>query len=380
MNFATVYQSRGLARVGRITLRGGLSFETPAFLPVATQAIVKSLDSSDMSVCGASMLLANTYHLVLRPGLDVIRESGRLHTFMNWSGGILTDSGGFQIMSLSRFVRLQEEGALFQSHIDGTRHQFTPENVIDAQLVLGSDAITCLDVCRGYPLSAGEAREALELTKRWAQRSRQRYQAQAAQQDFEPLLFGIIQGGFDLALRREAAQHLADHGFKAFAYGGLSVGEPKELTWAIAEAIGPLLPQAAPRYLMGVGDPLDFWEACGRGIDLMDCVLPTRNARNGQALTSVGKLYVKNKAMRRDFSPLDPNCNCLTCVRYTRAYLCHLFHAGELSLHRLLSLHNIVFMIRLSKIIREAIAEDRFNEAFVEFKNAYLGSVGHALY
>ena len=353
-----------------MTLSGGLSFETPAFMPVATQASVKALGVDDLLGAGSSMLLANTYHLVLRPGLETIRKAGGLHAFMNWEGrGILTDSGGFQVWSLAHLSRLSEEGVVFQSHIDGSAQKFTPESVIEAQLVLGADAITCLDVCRGWPLRNEEAREALEITLRWARRAKNRYEFI---EGHRPLLFGILQGGFDRALRLEALERMDEIGFDAFAWGGLSVGEPKELTWEMVEAVSSaLLKRSAPRYLMGVGDPLDFWEAATRGADLLDCVLPTRNARNGQALTSVGKFYIKNNAYRQDFSPLDPNCRCYTCANYTRAYLAHLYRSGELLLYRLLSLHNIAFMMRLGQAIQAAIREDRLEDAYREFRRNY---------
>ncbi|MBI2069237.1 MAG: tRNA guanosine(34) transglycosylase Tgt [Elusimicrobia bacterium] len=373
MKFEALKNSSGLARVGRVTLANGLSFKTPAFMPVATQASVKALGVDDLKAAHVRMLLSNTYHLVLRPGLAVIQRAGGLHRFMNWDGGILTDSGGFQVMSLNHLVRLSEEGASFRSHIDGQLWKFTPESVIEAQMILGSDAVTCLDVCSAYPVAADESRQALEMTLRWSERAKKRFDGfQAQGQGEDVMLFGIVQGGFDEVLRREAVQRMAGMGFEAFALGGLSVGEPKELTWAMTETICRFLQESsAPRYLMGVGDPLDFWEACRRGVDLMDCVLPTRNARNGQALTSLGKLYVKNRDFRDDNGPLDPECPCLTCRSHSRAYLAHLYHAGELLLYRLLSLHNIAFMIRLAEKIQQAIEADRLDAAFNEFRRNY---------
>ncbi|MBI4063644.1 MAG: tRNA guanosine(34) transglycosylase Tgt [Elusimicrobia bacterium] len=389
MKFEVLQNSPGLARIGRVTLASGVSFNTPMFMPVATQASVKALGLDDLDDAKASMLLANTYHLYLRPGLETIRAAGGLHSFMNWKGGILTDSGGFQVMSLSHLAKVEEGGVTFRSHIDGSAHKFTPENVIEAQMILGSDAITCLDVCTAYPVARDQAREALELTLRWASRSVGSWKLEvgrASEQNLHsllptssfqpPTLFGILQGGFEEDLRREAVERMAEMGFEAFAYGGLSVGEPKELTWEMTSLISSTLnfqlpTPNFPRYLMGVGDPLDFWEAVRCGVDLMDCVLPTRNARNGQALTSQGKFYVKNNAFRRDFSPLDPDCTCMTCRNYTRAYLAHLYHAEELLLYRLLSLHNIAFMIRLAGRIQEAIREDRFETAYREFKEQY---------
>lgn len=371
MKFQVLKRSAGLARVGKVTLAGGLEFETPMFLPVATQATVKALGTDDLTGSGTSMVLANTYHLVLRPGLETIRKAGGLHAFMNWEGrGILTDSGGFQVWSLAHLTRLSEEGVIFQSHIDGSAQKFTPENVIEAQFALGSDAITCLDVCKGWPLPAEEAREALEITLRWSARAKTRYEQLSGGE--RPLLFGILQGGFDRMLRLEALERMEEIGFEAYALGGLSVGEPKELTWEMTVAVSEALKgRPEPLYLMGVGDPIDFWEATRRGVDLMDCVLPTRNARNGQALTSVGKFYIKNSIYRRDFTPLDPNCSCLTCAQYTRAYLCHLYHSGELLLYRLLSLHNIAFMIQLSRSIQKAVWEDRLEETYQEFRRNY---------
>ncbi len=365
--------------MGKVTLKNGYSFMTPAFFPVATQATVKALSSEDLLEAHVPMILSNTYHLALRPGVEMLKARGGLHKFMNWDRGILTDSGGFQVMSLSRLVKIEDGGVAFRSHVDGSLHKFTPENVIEAQLAFGSDAITCLDICGKYPLEHSQARENLEITLKWAARARECFSLndlRLTTYDLRPLLFGILQGGFDLDLRREAIERMTGIGFEAFALGGLSVGEPKELTWEIAQATGETLSNLgfgqAPRYLMGVGDPMDFWEACLRGIDVMDCVLPTRNARNGQALTSVGKFYIKNTIYRDDEGQLDPNCDCLTCKNYSRSYLCHLYHTKELLLYRLLSLHNVRFLVRLSEVVQKAILEDNLEGAYNDFKTSYL--------
>ncbi|MEK6544107.1 MAG: tRNA guanosine(34) transglycosylase Tgt [Elusimicrobiota bacterium] len=375
MRFKLLKGTRGGPRLGEVTLANGLVYKTPVFMPVATQAAVKAVEGSDLAAMGVPMLLSNTYHLVLRPGLDLIKHAGGLHRFMNWPNGILTDSGGFQVMSLSRLAKIDSDGVRFQSHIDGSTHQFTPESVIEAQMILGSNAITCLDICKGYPHDPVAAERALATTIDWAGRSIKRYREMVDMGSGDkPALFAILQGGFDVALRRQAVTRMLELGFESFAYGGLSVGEPKELTWEMAAALGSALPETSPRYLMGVGDPHDIWEACRLGVDMFDCVLPTRNARNGQALTSKGKLYIKNNAMRRDLSALDPGCDCYTCKNFTRAYLCHLFHANEISMARLISLHNIAFLIRLTATIRKAIEEDIFNEEYARFKDSYLNS------
>ncbi|MFC1521494.1 tRNA guanosine(34) transglycosylase Tgt [Elusimicrobiota bacterium] len=389
MRFETLKKSdKSKARLGRITLSSGRSFETPVFMPVATQASVKTLDSSDLANHGVSMILSNTYHLFLRPGIDTIKDFGGLHKFMRWDGGILTDSGGFQVMSLSHLINIEEGGVIFRSHINGDKHLFTPENVIEHQFKLGSDAITCLDLCAGYPHARSKAKENLEVTLKWAKKSIKHHKKMldvgcwmldgkkektAESVLDQPRLFGIVQGGFERELRQDAVKRMLDFGFDALAFGGLSVDEPKELTWDMTNTLTENLAHVpnVPRYLMGVGDPLDFWDACSLGVDMMDCVLPTRNARNGQALTSIGKFYIKNRQYRTDESPIDPNCNCHTCKNYTRAYIAHLYHAGEILASRLLSIHNIAFMIELGDRIRNSILDGNFESEHSKFKEAY---------
>jgi queuine tRNA-ribosyltransferase len=330
---------------------------TPVFMPVGTLGTVKSLTPEDLQRAGAQIILGNTYHLYLRPGGEVIAPFGGLHRFMNWSGPILTDSGGFQIFSLAKLLQLSEEGATFQSHIDGSRHLLTPESAVDIQVTLDSDILMCLDQCIGYPAERATAKEALERTTRWAERCRVAWQATARP---EAALFGIVQGGMFPDLRRASAEALKALDFPGYALGGLSVGEPVELMLAVAESALPLLPDDRPRYIMGVGTPENLVELVARGADMFDCVLPTRNARNGQLFTSRGTLNISNARFRSDPAPVDPDCACDTCRGYSRAYLRHLYTARELLAYRLNSIHNIHYYNELMAQMRRAIAEDRF--------------------
>lgn len=354
------------ARVGRLTTAHGV-VDTPVFAPVGTQGAVKTLLSQDLEKMGAQLLLGNTYHLYLRPGLDVVQKAGGLHRFMSWNGAILTDSGGYQVFSMEQLRKISEEGVEFRSHIDGSLHFFSPEKAIEIQLGLESDILMCLDECPPYPCAEDRARQALELTTRWAKRCRDAFYKRKTLA--EPLLYGITQGSIYPELRRQSTAQLIDLDFPGYAIGGLCLGEPRSATFEMIERSTEWLPKERPRYLMGVGTPDDLWEAVGLGIDLFDCVLPTRNGRNGQLFTSQGRLNIKNAPFRDDFSPPDPQCDCDLCIRYTRAYLHHLFRAGELSALRLASLHNVAFLVKLMRKIRQSIAAG----TFLKEKKAFCG-------
>ncbi len=345
---------RGRARLGRLhTARGVV--ETPAFMPVGTHATVKALTPDEVAESGAQMILANAFHLYLRPGAELIARAGGLHAFMGWPGPILTDSGGYQVFSLSGIRTVDDEGVSFRSPIDGTSHRFTPERVVDIQRLLGSDIQMPLDVCLGYPHEPDQARSALEQTLRWAARAREHHAARGS-----GVLFGIVQGGVDRGLRAEAARRTAALDFPGFAVGGLSVGEPHDLTYALIDVVVAELPPAAPRYLMGVGGPPTVLEAMARGIDLFDCALPTRVARTGTIFTAAGRMNIRNARYRDDLSPPDPACPCRVCATTTRAYLRHLFHADEMLGPRLASYHNLSFLGRLLREAREALRQDRY--------------------
>jgi queuine tRNA-ribosyltransferase len=342
-----------LARTGRLQTSHG-EIDTPCFMPVGTQATVKALSPEDLKQCGAEIILGNTYHLYLRPGHRLIEEMGGLHKFMSWDRPILTDSGGFQVFSLAAFRKIEEDGAAFRSHLDGSSHRLTPELAIEIQEALGSDIMMCLDTCIPYPASEIEVTEATALTTRWAARCK------TAKRREELLLFGIIQGGMSQDLRRRSAEDLLEIGFDGYALGGLSVGEPKELLLEVVEATRPIIPRRYPVYLMGVGTPDDLVECVARGIDMFDCVMPTRNARNGMLFTSFGRIVIKNARFQRDQGPIDPECTCYTCMNYSRAYLRHLFMAKELLVYRLLSIHNLHYYLGLMKDMRSAIEKNRF--------------------
>ena len=347
------------ARCGRFQTGRG-EVRTPVFMPVGTLGSVKGLTPEELQAARAQIILGNTYHLYLRPGMEVIRPFGGLHRFMNWPGPILTDSGGFQVFSLAKLQKISEEGAAFQSHIDGSRHMLTPEIAIEIQIALDADIIMPLDWCIGYPAQRDDVRAALELTTRWAERCRKVWQAKARPQ---AALFGIVQGGMHDDLRRASAEALVDLDLPGYALGGLSVGEPAEIMLATAERALPLLPADRPRYIMGVGTPENLVELVARGADMFDCVLPTRNARNGQLITARGTLNISNARFREDARPADPDCRCYTCRHYARAYLRHLYMARELLAYRLNSIHNIHYYTHLMAGMRQAIREDRF-EAF----------------
>jgi len=351
--FTLLHTDPAGARLGVLQTPRGM-VRTPAFMPVGTNATVKSLTYDEVRELGAEIVLANTFHLYLRPGADVIARAGGLHRFMGWDGPVLTDSGGFQVFSLAKLRRLSEAGVVFRSPIDGSEHAWTPESVLEIQRALGSDIVMPLDVCLGYPAGDAEAEDALRLTTRWAQRSA------AVGVPESQMLFGIIQGGFSPALRGIAADRLVDLGFAGYAVGGLSVGEPRSLAYMLLEAVTARLPAHSPRYLMGVGGPPDLLEAIARGVDMFDCVLPTRVARTGTIFTRSGRVNVRNARYRDDAAPPDPDCRCGVCARYTRGYLRHLFHADEMLGPRLATYHNLAFLAALMNEAREAIGADRF--------------------
>jgi queuine tRNA-ribosyltransferase len=348
----------GPARRGRLTTPHGV-VETPAFMPVGTQGTVKSLSPDDVREAGAQILLGNTYHLLLRPGPDLVRELGGLHRFMAWDGPILTDSGGFQVFSLAKLRKLTEDGVEFRSPVDGATHFLSPERAVEIQCALGSDIMHPLDECLAYPATRAQTERSLALTLRWAQRSLVAHRAGADAQ----ALFGIVQGGFYPDLRARAVAETVALGFAGYAIGGMAVGEPKPMMRDLTEAVARALPADQPRYLMGVGKPEDLVESVARGVDMFDCVLPTRNARNGQCFTPDGPLTLKQARFTRDPAPLQEDCPCYACRRFSRAYLRHLFMADELLVYRLLSLHNLHFFLGLMAGMRAAIAADAF-EAF----------------
>ncbi len=334
-------------------------------MPVGTAGTVKGMTQGGLESLGAQMLLGNTYHLYLRPGHEVIRELGGLHRFMGWPHSILTDSGGFQVMSLKGLGRVTEDGVWFRSHLDGSSHFFSPERAVEIQLALGADIIMTLDELVEYPSSHEAVSRATKLTGRWARRSKDYFEEQRARGGAAPsgggsTLFAIVQGGTDRDLRRQSAEELLEIGFEGYAIGGLSVGEPKGEMRDVAEFAAGLLPQDRPRYLMGVGTPEDLVECVARGIDLFDCVMPTRNARNGCVFTSEGKVVIKNSRYARDPGPLDPACGCEVCARYSRSYLRHLFVAGEMLAGILATHHNLYFYLDTMRKIRQAIESGQF--------------------
>lgn len=341
------------ARLGKIHTPHGC-IETPAFIPVGTQATVKSLTPEELCGLGVQIVLANTYHLYLRPGHGVIGKLGGLHQFMHWDRPILTDSGGYQVFSLSKLREISDRGVTFQSHIDGSRHLLTPEKVIEIQETLGSDIMMCLDECTPYPATRTETRRSLELSIDWARRCKESRSTEGS------ALFGIVQGGMFKGLRAYGIEALTDIGFDGYALGGLSVGEPKEAMLDVAAFTLPLLPGPLPRYAMGVGAPEDLVELVSLGTDMFDCVMPTRNARNGQLFVNSGTLNICNARYREDELPVEVGCACYTCRHYSRAYLRHLFMAKELLAYRLNTIHNIYFFVTLMREMREAIRQGRF--------------------
>ena len=339
------------ARLGRLYTAHG-AVDTPAFMPVGTAGSVKAMPQSFLEELDAQLLLANTYHLFLRPGHEVIRELGGLHRFMGWPRALLTDSGGFQVFSMDSIRTVTEDGVTFRSHLDGSPQFLSPEKAIEIQVALGADLIMPLDECLPYPVTHEKARHSMDMTLRWATRCQESFRKSNSNRQ---ALFGIVQGATFPDLRRECAQRLVELDFPGYSIGGLAVGEPAALSYELTEATVPELPEDKPRYVMGVGYPLDLVEYVRRGVDLMDCVLPTRNARNGYLFTDSGVVHIRNAAYTRDPRPLDENCACAVCRRYSRAYLRHLFHAGEMLAAILATHHNLFFYLDLMRRIRAAL-------------------------
>ncbi|MBP7585377.1 MAG: tRNA guanosine(34) transglycosylase Tgt [Spirochaetes bacterium] len=356
------------ARAGTLELFHG-AVHTPFFMPVATAGAVKALALRDIGEIGFEMMLANTYHLYLRPGLDVLREAGGLHGFMNFDRPVLTDSGGFQVFSLADLCTVRGDGVEFRSHIDGSKHLFTPEKVLDIQKVIGSDVMMVLDQCTDYPVAEDEARAAVEKTIDWAGRAIRHYRENFDAE--EQALFGIVQGSVYPALREECARALVDMNFPGYAVGGLSVGEPKDLYRRITSLTVPLLPDEKPRYMMGVGSPAEILHAVAAGVDMFDCVMPTRIARNGTIFTSRGRITIKAAYFEKDFSPLDPDCGCYVCRNFTKAYLRHLYRAGEIAALIYNTHHNLAFMKRFMDDIRTSIVAGNFPEERARWEKVY---------
>jgi queuine tRNA-ribosyltransferase len=366
MTFELLAEEAG-ARRGRLRTAHGV-IDTPAFMPVGTQASVKALSPQEVREVGAQVLLGNTYHLALRPGADRIARLGGLHRFMGWDGAILTDSGGFQVFSLDHLVSVTDDGAAFRSHLDGSQWRFTPESVMAIQRQLASDIAMAFDQPVAWPATGTASEEALERTHQWAVRCLQ------AEPAAGQLRFGIVQGGFDEALRRQSADLLSRLPFDGYGIGGLSLGEPKALTYRLLAVQTGALPPARPRYLMGVGTPADLVEAIALGVDLFDCVLPTRIARNGSILTRAGRINLRNRRFIEDHGPLDEACDCYTCARFSRAYLRHLFMAGEILGHRLASIHNLRVLLRLVADIREGIGGGRLAAALASARDQWVSA------
>lgn len=350
------------ARLGRLHTRRGV-IETPVFMPVGTQATVKTLNPEEVWDLGARIILSNTYHLYLRPGHDLVREAGGLHRFMNWKGAVLTDSGGFQVFSLADLRKITEEGVQFRSHIDGSTHFLSPEKAIEIENALGADIIMAFDECTPWPCEYDYAKRSLERTTRWAARCKA-----AHARPEEQALFGIVQGSTFADLRRQSAEEIVQLDFPGYGIGGLSVGEPKELMHEMLEVQVPLLPADRPRYLMGVGSPEDLVEGVWRGVDMFDCVLPTRIARHGTVFLPEGKMTVRNAEFARDFLPIQEGCDCYACRNYSRAYIRHLLKADEMLGLRLCSIHNLRFLVRLMEEIRAALAAG----TFAQYRKAFL--------
>lgn len=360
MNTIQILKEEGRARLGIIRTQHG-EIDTPVFMPVGTQGIVKATSPKDLKEMGIKIILANAYHLYLRPGDALIREMGGIHKFVGWDGAVLTDSGGYQIFSLGVLREISEDGVLFQSHIDGSRHFLTPEKVIEVQENIGADIIMSLDECVPYPSSYEYTKSSVELTSRWARRCKDAKKPDGA------MLFGIVQGGFYQDLRLKSARELIDMNFNGYALGGLSVGEPKSIMWEMVDTVVDMLPQGKPKYLMGVGFPEDIVEGIYRGIDMFDCVIPTRHARNGSLFTREGRINIKHAKYVKDESPIDETCACYTCKTFSRAYLRHLFVSHELSSYFLNTVHNIFFYNNLIETIRKALREGSFEAFYKKF-------------
>jgi queuine tRNA-ribosyltransferase len=364
--FKVIHKSkRSKARTGKLLTNHG-EIDTPAFMPVGTQGSVKAVTPKQVSELGAQIILCNTYHLYLRPGVEVIKSAGGLHKFINWDGPILTDSGGYQVFSLSKLRKITNEGVLFNSHIDGSEHMLTPEKVVEIQRIFGSDIMMPLDECVAYPSTKAEAEKAAERTIHWARRSKDTFNDQLPNPksqtnskfkypNSKQLLFGIVQGGMYKDLRKRSAEEIREIGFPGYGIGGLSVGEPKEMMLEMLDISAANLEYEKPKHLMGVGFPEDIEEAVKYGIDLFDCVIPTRLARHGAFLTNRGKSIIKNAQFEKDFSPLEGNCDCYTCKNFSRAYIRHLFMAKEILAMTLMTIHNLRFMMKLMENIRNKI-------------------------
>jgi queuine tRNA-ribosyltransferase len=357
---------RTKARLGRFHTPHG-SFDTPIFMPVGTQATVKAITPRDLHEMEAQIILGNTYHLYMRPGHELVKEAGGLHRFMNWDKPILTDSGGFQVFSLAELRNIQEEGVSFKSHLDGSSHFISPEKAIEIENALGADIIMAFDECTPYPATYEYADKSVERTTRWLSRCVEAHKRE------DQALFGIIQGSMFADLRKKSAEGILSYNLPGYAIGGLSVGEPKSLMYEMLDCTIPIMPGNKPRYLMGVGSPDCLLEGALRGVDMFDCVLPTRIARNGTVLTSQGKVVVRNAVYERDFTPLDPECDCYACRNFTRAYIRHLIKANEILASILTSIHNLRFLIHLMEDIRTAILEERL----LEYKNEFFHKFGY---
>ena len=367
----TITHTAGAARVGELAFRRGV-VRTPAFMPVGTYGTVKSVTPEEVAADGADIILGNTFHLMLRPGTDVIRKHGGLHEFMNWRGPILTDSGGFQVFSLAAMRKLSEEGVTFQSPVNGDTVFLTPERLMDVQHELNSDVTMIFDECTPYPAAEDEARASMELSLRWAARSRTRFDELKEEEPTRgEALFGIVQGGMFDHLRRASLEGLTGIGFDGYAIGGLAVGEPEDERLAVLEALGPQMPVDAPRYLMGVGTPVDIAEGVLRGVDMFDCVIPTRHARNGQLFTSRGNVKFRHARYTDDTNPPDPECDCYTCSNYSLAYLRHLEKCGEILGPRLATMHNLHYYQNLMKDIRVAIVAGSLDEFTAALRRTY---------
>jgi len=359
------------ARAGLIYTDHGV-IETPVFMPVGTQGTVKAVEQRELIEIGARIILGNTYHLYLRPGIDIIYKAGWLHKFISWDRGILTDSGGFQIFSLAQFRKISKDGVKFQSHIDGSYHFFTPESVVEIQRILGSDIMMCLDECTPYPCDYDYAFKSNQLTIEWAKRAREKFDNTEPLYGHSQAIFGIVQGSIYPEIRAKSVEELLKLEFDGYAIGGLAVGEPVEIMYQITEFTASLLPQNKPRYLMGVGTPENILESISRGIDMFDCVIPTRNGRNATLYTRNGKFSIKNAIYKEDFTPVDPECNCYTCRNFTKAYLRHLFNADEILALQLASIHNLAFYIWLVGEARKHIVQGDF----LEWKEIMLQRMG----
>ncbi len=356
------HDPQSAARAGRLITAHG-EIPSPVFMPVGTGGTVKAVSNQALEQeVRAGIILGNTYHLYLRPGLDVLREAGGLHAFMNWGNALLTDSGGYQVFSLADNRKLKEEGVVFQSHIDGSRHTFTPENVVDTQRVIGSDIMMALDECTPFPVAEKEARESMELTHRWLERGWNQVQQTTPCYGFDQAYFPIVQGSVYPELRKKSAEYVAGFEAEGYAIGGLSVGEPEQEMYRMIEVVNRILPEQKPRYLMGVGTPANILEAVARGVDMFDCVMPTRNARNGMLFTTEGIIHIRNKKWQHDFTPIDPAGPTSYSLRYSKAYLRHLVISNEIMSSVIASVHNLGFYAWLMRGCREHILDGSFSE------------------